>query len=308
MDHQILATPTVYSNYIEFKETGLIPAQINFLPEDCTECFICTLEYDNLGTKPVYTACGHVFCLGCILHWVKPSFDPQRHNYSFNSTTCPMCRTPLFTVIEPEDDDYQDMLNAEMDALQISAQEMSPPYPLPAYFPRRAAHAHPDRRDTASVAEYPNASAHQLPIGSLVEPIPIAEGNTPRQYRYTSMYMSYPPYRAAIPPAQPSRNMSYPRDAFAWQIPGSRELWAGRRYGGSGDQQESVASRQGRYDVDHNRTGGRLQRALSAVASSVNGYVVENGIMLRRRGESWHEALDRWNAAVAESLEAAENS
>lgn len=49
-----------------------------------------------------------------------------------------------------------------------------------------------------------------------------------------------------------------------------------------------------------------VQRALANVALSVGGVVVGNGVVLLRREESWHEALDRWTATVAANSEVVE--
>ena len=56
------------------------------------ECAVC---YQNLIQKHnhVYTLCGHLFCVKCVLKWWDTSF------------TCPICRAPLLNVEEDEEND-----------------------------------------------------------------------------------------------------------------------------------------------------------------------------------------------------------
>jgi len=60
------------------------------------ECGVCYLQLP-LRANHVFTLCGHLFCLRCLLKW----WD--------NSTTCPLCRAELFT----DDDTDADHHSAE---------------------------------------------------------------------------------------------------------------------------------------------------------------------------------------------------
>lgn len=307
MDRRLVNTPKVYSDYFEFRQIGLVPAPINFLPEDCPECYICRQEYDGQEVLPVYTACGHLFCRSCILLWVQPSFDMQLHKYSFNSITCPMCRAALFTVIGPEDEDYHDMISAELEGEELSVRAMPAPYPLPAVFPRPVSHAHPIRR--ASFSLNPSADAFHLSVDGLAGLVP--RRNTPRQYRHTSSPVPYASHLSPrLPPImqQPSRNhssstvhhvsaRSYSRSRTASTQTDNGQLLGRHGY---------VQSQMGSGQLYQSRHAERLQRALALVAESVGGFAIQGGVMLRRSNETWYQALDRWNATVAGNSEAIE--
>lgn len=59
------------------------------------ECGVCYLRLP-LRANHVFTLCGHLFCLRCLLKW----WD--------NSTTCPLCRAEIFTDDEINDDEGED--------------------------------------------------------------------------------------------------------------------------------------------------------------------------------------------------------
>ena len=57
-----------------------------------TACAVC-MNVLPAGANRVYTACGHLFCVSCILKW---------HKVNQTSATCPLCRQRLY---EDEDED-----------------------------------------------------------------------------------------------------------------------------------------------------------------------------------------------------------
>lgn len=306
MNQQTGITPstTVYSNYFDFRRTGLVISPLNFLPDGHTDCPICALTYDGIKVVPVYTACGHLFCTICILRWVRPSFDIQLHMHSFNSTTCPLCRNTLFTVVSPEDDDYQDMLSAELEGVEISVSAMPAPYPLPAVFPRENTHSHPTRRATFSLD--PTIDVFEPQTGSLARLRP--ETHIPRQYRHTSS----PPHVSRLPYSAPATMTYY--SSNRWTVhhrparpnPRSQTGLALHNNGRLRVQQEPSRWLAGGEPVNRSQDWEGVQRALANVALSVGGVVVGNGVVLLRREESWHEALDRWTATVAANSEVVE--
>ena len=74
------------------------------IDRDNRTCPICSDPYADRYTDqspdgektPMRLPCGHIFDLGCLLNWLLIDSDGHIRN------TCPMCRTPLFHQIRPE--------------------------------------------------------------------------------------------------------------------------------------------------------------------------------------------------------------
>ena len=77
---------------------GLLQEQEEPSIGDCTVCYQPLQERRN----HVFTLCGHLFCVQCLLKW----WD--------TSSTCPLCRAELLNV-EDDDDDTED-IDSELDA------------------------------------------------------------------------------------------------------------------------------------------------------------------------------------------------
>jgi hypothetical protein len=62
----------------------LQPQSLSSLPRDSPECTICGDAFANASPEdpPVNLPCGHIYCEGCISHWLT-----EPHN-----NTCPICR------------------------------------------------------------------------------------------------------------------------------------------------------------------------------------------------------------------------
>jgi hypothetical protein len=78
---------------------GLLQEQQEPSIGDCTVCYQPLQERRN----HVFTLCGHLFCVQCLLKW----WD--------TSSTCPLCRAELLNVEDDDDDDTED-IDSELDA------------------------------------------------------------------------------------------------------------------------------------------------------------------------------------------------